>query len=44
MDGVTQHVIFYPRQEIFWRYQVFYHKINLKSQGILFVLFATYVI
>ena len=29
MGGVTQHVIFYPRQEIFWRYQVFHHKINL---------------
>ena len=27
--GVTQHVIFYPRQEIFWRYQVFHHKINI---------------
>ena len=27
--GVTQHVIFYPRQEIFWRYQVFHRKINI---------------
>ena len=29
VGGVTQHVMFYPRQEIFWRYQVFHHKINL---------------
>ena len=26
---VTQYLMFYPRQDMFWRYQVFHHKINL---------------
>ena len=29
MGGITQHVMFYPMQEIVWRYQVFHHKIHL---------------